>query len=103
MSNNGQSNRSSPSKGSAAERLLRDLIGIEGLTDLLCDTAPLTCARKADAQSIISKYAVRTGAGFWSLGLNGRGEQAEKLWEEMTHEHQRRLEGVFGFGDKPAF
>jgi hypothetical protein len=82
--------------------MLRDLRAVEGLTDRLCDTAPLTCARQADAQLIISKYAVRTGAGFWSLCLNGGGEHAEKLWEEMAHEHQRRLEGAFGFGDKPA-
>lgn len=104
MSNNRQSSRSSPSKGSTAVRMLRDLIGVEKLAVDLCEMAPLTCARQAGAQSIVSRYAVQTGAGFWSLHLNGRGEHAEKFWEEMAHEYQRRLEGgVSNFKDKSAF
>ncbi|MDT3684755.1 MAG: hypothetical protein RO009_06915 [Pseudorhodoplanes sp.] len=73
--------------------MLRDLIGLERLAVGLCETAPLNCATQADAQSIIARYAVQTGAGFWSLYLIDRGEHAEMLWEDMSREYQRRLEG----------
>jgi hypothetical protein len=86
---------SSPSKGSAAAILLRDLIAVEDLVARLSATAPETCERHGDAQSMLAGFGVVTCIGYWRLEF-GTAPEGIALWEEMAAEHQAVHRGNAG-------
>jgi len=79
---------SSPSKASAATRLLRDLIAAGELVARLDVTAPETCRRHGGAQAMLAGLGgAVTCIGFWRLDFVATPE-GMVLWEEMAGEHQ---------------
>lgn len=93
MLNNRQSNGSSPSKDSAAVRMLRDLRAVEGLVARIAITAPKICERNGGAQAIFDAFGGGpTCIGYWRLDLAASTAGAA-LWEAMAAEHQARQRG----------
>jgi len=84
---------SSPSKASAATRLLRDLIAAENLVARLDATAPEACQRHGGAQAMLAAFGVVTCVGFWRLEF---GAEMHGVWEEMASEQQARHRGDVG-------
>lgn len=79
---------SSPSKASAATRLLRDLMAAEELVARLDVTAPKTCRRHGGAQAMLAGLGgAITCIGFWRLDFAAT-LKGVMLWEEMASEHQ---------------
>ncbi|BEV45958.1 hypothetical protein [Afipia carboxidovorans] len=83
---------SSPSRGSAAASLLRDLVAVEDLVARLSMTAPETCEQHGGAQAILAGFGVVTCIGYWRLELGAAPERVA-LWEEMAAEHQAAHRG----------
>jgi hypothetical protein len=86
---------SSPSKGSAAAFLLRDLIAVEDLVTRLSATAPETCERHGGAQAMLAGFGTVTCIGYWRLEFSAAPEGIA-LWEEMAAEHQAAHRGNAG-------
>ena len=96
MSNNSQGNRPSPSGGSVAARILRDLRAVEGLVARIAVTSPEACERNGGAQAIFGAFGCGpTCIGFWRLDF-AASAAGVALWEEMAAEHQARQRGLSG-------
>lgn len=93
MSSNRQDSRSSPSRGSAAARMLRDLRAVEGLVARIAITAPETCERNGGTQAIFDAFGGGpTCIGYWQLDF-AASTAGVALWEIMAAEHQARQRG----------
>ena len=87
---------SSPSKPSAAARLLLDLLSAEELVVRLHETAPEACRRHGGAQAILAGLGgAITCIGYWRLDFTASSEGVA-LWEEMAAEHQAVHRGNAG-------
>ena len=87
---------SSPSKPSAAARLLLDLLSAEELVVRLHETAPEACRRHGGAQAILAGLGgAITCIGYWRLDFIASSEGVA-LWEEMAAEHQAVHRGNAG-------
>ncbi len=96
MSNSKQANGSSPSKGSVAARMLRDLRAVEGLVARIAISAPETCGRNGGAQAIFNALGgAPTCIGYWRLDF-AASAAGIALWEAMATEHQARQRGHSG-------
>jgi len=96
MSHSTDSRSPSPSKASAAMRLLRDLIAAEDLLARLDATAPGTCRRHGGAQAMLAGLGgAITCIGFWRLEF-GATPEGMLLWEDMAGEHQAQHRGNAG-------
>lgn len=96
MSNCKQGSRSSPSRGSAAARMLRDLRAVDGLVARIEITAPETCERNGGAQAIFNAFGGGpTCIGYWRLNF-AASTAGIALWETMAAEHQARQRGNAG-------
>lgn len=96
MSNSRTNNGSSPSRGSAAARMLRDLRAVEGLVCRIAITAPETCERNGGAQAIFTAFGGRpTCVGYWRLEF-AASAAGVALWETMAAEHQAQQRGLSG-------
>lgn len=87
---------SSPSRPSAAARLLSDLVAAEELVERLDATAPESCRRHGGAQAMLAGFGgAITCIGYWRLGF-GADPGGMALWEEMAGEHQAQHRGNAG-------
>ena len=102
MSRNMQDSSRSPSRGSAGERFLRDLVGAQELVACLDATAPETCARHGGAAAFLARVGgAPTPIGFWRLDFAAT-PAGVALWEEMAGEHQARDRGNIGERQPPT-
>jgi len=87
---------SSPSKLSAAARLLRDLVAADELVARLHEAAPEACLRHGGAQAMLAGLGgAITFIGYWRLDFSA-GPEGVALWEEMAAEHQAAHRGNVG-------